>query len=98
MVTGTCYVVVRPFKAALPIRHEEKKNGVWAEQSGDHPATPRPVKTKLCANLRVFFQRNQAGHHVLARLWGRRMNKQKSNLAASVVPTVISSAHFLRTK
>jgi hypothetical protein len=29
MVTGTCYVVVRPPKAALPIRHEVV--GYWSK-------------------------------------------------------------------
>ena len=92
MVTGTCYVAARPVKAALPIRHKEKKNGVWAEQSGDHPATPRPVKTKLCANLRVFLRRNQSGHHGLSRNRETAMKIAKIILAGTAALTIISSA------
>ena len=92
MVTGTCYVVARPVKAALPIRHKEKKNGVWAEQSEDHPATPRPVKTKLCANLRVFLRRNQSGHHGLSRNRETAMKIAKIILAGTAALTIIGSA------
>ena len=94
MVTGTCYVAARPVKAALPIRHKEKKNGVWAEQSGDHPPTPRPVK-KAAAGA---FSNCGRGTDCLRRGVGlelgpeARVRRRRDRLKRSCVPTFVCSS------